>query len=121
MNEKATKLIRLMVEPGTPQGEQHGALAALRRLYAADPKCILNGSVAAPALADPILWREKLVPFGKYRGSTLGAIADEDQDYIVWLSGWNGLREPMATYVHLAYRAIISPVADARPDEEYRP
>ena len=124
MNEKAEKLLRLMLDPGTGEPEQLAALRGLRRLYVADPSILDNGrSVhAAQAAQQPTIdWRQKLVPFGKYRGMNLGAIADQDPDYIVWLSGWDGLREPMATYVHLAYRDLTPATADNRPDQEYRP
>lgn len=122
MNEKALNILRLALDPGTGEMEAIAALRGLRRLYAADPAILENGRQAQQVAAQPTLdWRNKLVPFGKYRGSTLGAIADDDPDYIVWLSGWTGLREPMATYVCLALRDLTPATSDNRPDEEYRP
>jgi len=36
--------------------------------------------------------KEVVITFGKYRGKTLGEIADADLLYLYWLNGRNGLK-----------------------------
>ena len=44
-----------------------------------------------------------IMPFGKYKGDRL---CELPSDYIEWLMGWNGLREPLRTELRreLAFR-----------------
>lgn len=36
------------------------------------------------SLAGFTVWKNKIVPFGKHKGSKLGRVVDEDFDYIYW-------------------------------------
>lgn len=107
MKSRLEKLVRLMLDPGTPENEATAALLGARRVVAADPTS-LNGeaTTAAVPVRDDSIWRTKTITFGKYRGWTLGAIRDQHPDYIMWAET-QGMREPTGTFIHMAYQAIM--------------
>jgi hypothetical protein len=46
------------------------------------------------------------MPFGKFRGTSLENLPDE---YLFWLHGLSDLREPLKTFVDLAYQRRCEP------------
>jgi uncharacterized protein (DUF3820 family) len=61
----------------------------------------------------------QLMPFGKYKGKTLGDICDDDVLYLDFLIGQDWLREPLKTFVSILHIANIDRIEAEMEAKEY--
>ena len=108
MNERILNALRLALDPAAPDGEQKAAMLGILRI-ARSAKWTVAEFLRQLGVAErevppepPYGWDVQL-PFGKYRGHTVGAITKRDPDYLLWiLENFEGLRPALRRAIEAA-------------------
>src|SRR5262245_52459008 len=85
--ERLHRALRLALDPSAPPGEQQAAMLGVLRIARSRGWSLEQflAAIAPPAaqLALPFGWHVRL-RFGKYRGATVGDVAETEPSYLTW-------------------------------------
>lgn len=109
--EKVMKLFTLALDAGAPDGEaKAAAFAAISEMRRAGLKLkdlgIPQTKIREVEKQYEPWWAKVSIPFGKHKGSTLGEIAEDDPEYLIWLGANVTLRGNLQQAVEAALEAV---------------
>ncbi len=81
--ERLVKLARVALDFRTVEPEAFAALRAIRAQEA--DWCQVTTAIAESLAVAPRVNGSERMPFGKYKGTRLAEIAEDDPDYLVWV------------------------------------